>query len=252
MPTNFVLLSTQRSGSTWVIDMLNSHPNVVTYSELLLQDGRGRPRFGAQDMVFWESFCIEQKLQREKADEKKLFFQYLDNIFKRKPGIAATGFKVMYGQYGAYPDLRDYLLSNRTHIAHLIRRNYLDVIMSRKVAAARDVYHVRLKDNTTTPTIRLNITKLLDHLVRQEKAIQGASKRYSSLGLPYVEVFHEDLQSDQANFDTLLKFLNIGTSGIQLTSQLRKIITTRHSEVIENYSQVKQTLAGTRFSHLLQ
>jgi LPS sulfotransferase NodH len=29
--TPFILLATQRSGSTWVVDMLNSHPRVVCH-----------------------------------------------------------------------------------------------------------------------------------------------------------------------------------------------------------------------------
>jgi len=232
--------------------MLDSHPNIVTYGELLLQNGRGRPPFGAQDMVFWESYRIEQKSQAGDGSGKELLYRYLDTVFETRAGISATGFKLMYGQFGAYPDLHDYMLSNRVHIAHLIRRNYLDVIISKEVAAARDVYHVRLEDKTTPPTIRLDRSKLLDQLARQEKVIQDASKRFSRLGLPYTDVFHEDLQSDQSNFDTLLEFLHVESSEIRLTSQLRKIITARHNEVIENYSQVKKTLAGTRFSNLLK
>jgi len=39
----FVLLSTQCSGSTWMIDMLNSHPKVVAYSVLFIGGGSGFP-----------------------------------------------------------------------------------------------------------------------------------------------------------------------------------------------------------------
>ena len=248
----FVLLSTQRSGSTWVIDMLNSHPRIVTYGELLLQDGRGRPPFGAQDMMFLESYSIEQKINPANTCVKKFLFQYLDNIFETGSEVSAVGFKLMYGQYGAYPYLHDYMLSNKMHIAHLIRRNYLDVIISKEVAAVRDVYHVSVEDMTSTPTIQLNISKLLDQLAGHEKAIRGASKRFSRLGLPYIEIIYEDLRSDQSSFDTLLKFLNVEAYGRQLTSQLRKIVTAGHGKIIDNYSQVKKTLAGTRFSNLLK
>lgn len=252
MTRPFVLLSTQRSGSTWAIDMLNSHPEIVTYGKLLLQDGRGRPPFGAQDKKFMENYFLDQKLDPGCGSKKEYLYGYLDGVFKPRPEVSAAGFKLMYGQYGAYPHLQDYMLSNGIYLAHLIRRNYLDVIISREIAAARDVYHVRVGETKSTFTIRLNIPKLLDQLAQQEDIIQRARNRFSRLGLPYYEIFYEDLKSDTSNFDSLLRFLSINTSGLKLTSRLRKIVTNGHHEIVENYSQVKLTVSGTRFSNLLK
>jgi LPS sulfotransferase NodH len=58
MSTRFIVLSTQRSGSTWVIDTLNSHPMVTCYSEVFLQDGSGKPRFGARDLEFFDDYRL--------------------------------------------------------------------------------------------------------------------------------------------------------------------------------------------------
>gem|GEM_PF-3850238 len=49
----FVVLTTQRSGFTWVIEMLNSHPCVVTYSELFLETSKERPVWGGL-----KTFCF--------------------------------------------------------------------------------------------------------------------------------------------------------------------------------------------------
>ena len=52
----FVMLTTQRSGSTWVIDMLNSHPRVVAYSELFLETSKERPVWGgAKDVLLYNA-----------------------------------------------------------------------------------------------------------------------------------------------------------------------------------------------------
>ena len=252
MTRPFVLLSTQRSGSTWVIDMLNSHPSIVTYGELLLEDGRGRPPFGAQDRMFLQSYGLAHNYLPGSQFGKGFLFQYLDNIFETRPGISATGFKLMYGQYGAFPHLQEYMLSNNIYIAHLIRRNYLDIILSKEVATNRNIYHVEVADATPIPAIKLNVSKLLDELDHHERTIQGARNKFCRMGLPYMEVFHEDLQSNQSAFDSILNFLKIEPGTSRLTSSLRKIITVGHSEVIENYEQVKEKLAGTRFSNLLK
>ena len=54
----FVVLSTQRSGSTWVVDMLNSHPRVVAYSELFMHGGEGHSAVGREkDLPYWQTFA---------------------------------------------------------------------------------------------------------------------------------------------------------------------------------------------------
>ena len=64
--TNFVVLSTQRSGSTWVVDMLTSHPRVVAYSELFMHGGEGKPRWsGAQDLPYWQTYAQRQAPARQ-------------------------------------------------------------------------------------------------------------------------------------------------------------------------------------------
>jgi hypothetical protein len=120
------------------------------------------------------------------------------------------------------------------------------------VATNRNIYHVEVADATPIPAIKLNVSKLLDELDHHERTIQGARNKFCRMGLPYMEVFHEDLQSNQSSFDSLLNFLKVEPDIRRLTSPLRKIITVGHDEVIENYEQVKQKLAGTRFSSLLK
>ena len=56
-PRKYVLFAKQRSGSTWVIDLLNSHPDVVGYAELFLYDMWGEPPVGGNKHIeSWNSF----------------------------------------------------------------------------------------------------------------------------------------------------------------------------------------------------
>jgi LPS sulfotransferase NodH len=253
MTTKFVLLSTQRSGSTWVIDMLNSHPHISAYSELFLENGRGTPTWGgAKDKVFWDTYLDEKRRTIGCSYTRELLFHYLDELYGPRDGVSAIGFKLMYGQAGAYPDLREYIISNEVRIIHLIRRNLLDIILSKEAAAARDIYHTRTSEEIQEVSIRLGVAKLLGRLKREEREIQKGGAKFSSSGSPYMEITYEDLVGDHSEFDRLLEFLEAEIGGQQLNSSLKRINTVSHEEIIANYEAVKHTLEGTKYIDLLR
>ena len=54
--TRFVILTTQRSGSTWLVDVLNNLSNVATYGELFLPETR-----------LWDAGALDYPRFRESA-----------------------------------------------------------------------------------------------------------------------------------------------------------------------------------------
>ena len=86
--TSFVVLSTQRSGSTWVVDMLDSHPRVSCYGELLLPEGTGKHPVGAQDTVPLSDVLRERRsgsLARHLEG-----WRYLDRLYGGKPSPSGS------------------------------------------------------------------------------------------------------------------------------------------------------------------
>ena len=74
-----------------------------------------------------------------------------------------------------------------------------------------------------------------------ERQIEGARVRFKSVGLPYTEVFYEDLVADEGGFDSLFEFL--GVEPAPVSSSLQKIEPDAHEELIENYGEVRDALA---------
>src|SRR5439155_9377077 len=142
--TRFIVLSTQRSGSTWVVDMLSSHPRVVAYSELFMHGGEGTPSWGpVQDLPYWQTYIREQRGGRLARPVQ--LWRYLGRAFEERPGVDAVGFKLMYSQLIiiAKP-LMPALWLKRVRIVHLMRRNALDVVLSKEAGQARrGVLHAR-------------------------------------------------------------------------------------------------------------
>ena len=243
------MLSTQRSGSTWVVDMLDSHPRVLAYSELFMHGGEGTPKWGQeQDLPYWQTYARGKR----RLAKPYWLWTYLGEAYRERPGIEAVGFKLMYSQLTRISrPLMPALWLKRVRIIHLIRRNALDVVLSREAGAAREG-RLHARDGEDVEAVRLNLDtdSLLRRMTLHERAIAGARVRFKRVGLPYTEVVYEDLASDESGFAALFEFL--GVEPAPVSSSLQKLNPTAHEELIENYSEVRDALADTEFAGLLR
>jgi len=249
--TRFVVLSTQRSGSTWVVDMLTSHPRVVAYSELFMHGGEGTPRWGQEkDLPYWQTFARDKSGGR--ATRPYWLWRYLGEAFRERPDVDAIGFKLMYSQLTRISKpLMPSLWLKRVRIIHLIRRNGLDVVLSKEAGAARGgKLHARAGDDVERVRIRLQTNDLLRRMTLHERAIEGARVRFKRVGLPYREVVYEDLAEEEGGFASLFEFLDVEPAPV--SSSLQKVNPTVHEELIENYGEVRDALEGTKFAEQLR
>jgi len=249
MTTRFVLLSTQRSGSTWVVDMLNSHPAVQAYEELFLRDWKEKPTWaGARDILTWNAYWDREQTRFNKLARPRAYFEYLNQVYSPKDkAVAAVGFKLMYGQVRRQRAILMYMLWHKVSIVHLIRSNFLDVILSEKATAIRGVPHAR--GEVDKVQITLDTSNLLSQLNWKDKKVRWARRIFSHLGLPYLEVTYEELLSEKARFGAVLNFIK--SDHQQLSTALKKLNKGSYKELIENYDAVKKTLEGTKYYQLL-
>jgi hypothetical protein len=235
-----------------MVDMLTSHPRVVAYSELFMHGGEGTPRWGQeQDLPYWQTYIREQRGGRLARPFQ--LWRYLGRALEERPGVDAIGFKLMYSQLTriAKP-LTPALWLKRVRIIHLMRRNALDVVLSREAGEARrGVLHAREGQAVESVRVRLGTDDLLKRLTAHERQIEGARVRFKRVGIPYTEVIYEDLVADEKQgFDSLFRFL--GVEPAPVSSSLQKVNPTSHEELIENYGEVRDALEGTKFAGQLR
>jgi LPS sulfotransferase NodH len=253
MHREFLIFSTQRSGSTWLVDLLNSHPAIRTYSELFLDSGRGSRFAGAKDCSFFNEYLERAEHARPgDANLEPLLSDYLDTVFRSREGVEAIGFKLMYGQFGAYPELQELLSRRGVAVIHLIRDNLLDLLISKQTAVARDLFHARGDVKVSPVHIRVNIGALEAHLRDQEDEVERARCKLDALGWPTLETRYESLVSDPGAFGGLLRFLGVSDPDRPLISELRKINTPNQKEIVENYDEMAKKLSGTRYDQFLR
>ena len=245
--TKFIVLSSQRSGSTWLMSLLKQLENTTAYGEIFLRQKRD------PGISYWDSdLSYHRFIETEPLSKIRPIsvFAYLDNLY-RQPG--AVGFKLMYSQVQLYPELAFYLILHRIRVVHLIRQNFLDVIISE--AVMRKINHAHIVSEKTVPKdiqIELNPENLIARLNRKQKLITNARKMLRWCGLSHIEANYEDLTHDPDSFLSICNFLSINPEKHMPQSMLVKINRKSHSEMISNYEVVKNTLEGTPFAHFIE
>lgn len=247
-PAPFFVIAKQRSGSTWLMDLLNSHPEVMGLNELFMYDVYGSmPVLTNDEIPSWCSWSATHPVSG-RLEQTRNYFRYLDEVVLRdRDGITAPGVKVMYNQATSALGVIAYIQQRGVRLIHLIRRNHLAAIVSAEAVKARSVAHA----NTDVAAVRIELEpeSLLFRLNQRRGEVQQATAFFQSLGTPYVEVFYEDLLEKPETARVLLPFLGVADS--ELASGLRKLNPRRVADSLSNADAVGDVLRGTAFADLL-
>ena len=243
----FVVLTTNRSGSEWVMSTLNRFPNVFAHSELFLP--RPQVSEGKWNSDFAYPRFVESKV-KGLALRPFSVFSYL-NTFYSMPG--KVGFKLMYKQLGLFPEILVYLLRHRVHVIHLMRQNHLDVMLSYAVKAKIGQSHLLAGQSAPDELrVRLDTRTLVRKLAWLQEQQNIARRLLKFFRLPHVEVIYEDLVRNHTLFLRIADFLSINAEQQITEFALTKIRKEGHRNVIGNYDEVKEVLVNSKFAGLLE
>ena len=248
----FVVLSTQRSGSTFLGTCLGSHPDIQSYGEIFQYFRVERPDDLNPPIRYQVSYqkYIEESFLRKLADrfwQKGLIHRYLDQTYSKFEDKEAVGFKLMYSQAAKRPDIVDWLKKNNVKVVHLIRKNHLKTVVSLELAKKRGIYASTQPLETTK--IFLDPDSLQAQLNNRKELIEAHRSLFKEN--PYLEIEYEAfVKSRQMETSRLLAFLEVKESQ-KLTSELAKSNSNSLRDLIENYEEVAHQLRGSRFESFL-
>ncbi len=241
--TPFVILATQRTGSSWVGQMLGSHPAVGMSFELF------EPR-GTREQYFEEHFR-RRAAHHNALNRARLCFGFLNELFASRPELDAVGFKLMYSHVKTNPAVVAYIALHRVRVIHLVRSNLLDILVSRDTARARGRYHSDGDGSVKEVVVELDPASVVERLTALERQGKLMRRALAVTRTQTREVSYENLLAEPARFEDLLRFLGVAEPDRELTAELQKINTSGKRAVVSNYDAIESTLRGTRFAGFL-
>ncbi len=242
MYTKFLILTTQRSGSTHLTQLLGTHPNITTYSEIFNESaigwGRWKPTYATPS-------------HRALFYFRNIFPQYFlkHYIYKKYPNqIQAVGFKVMYSQLERFPSLIPYLISQNVQMLHLKRTNLLDVYVSLKRSEVANIWHTT---TASRPNVRLyiEINECREFFEKQHNLQMYYSKLVSNAKT--ITVSYEQIHAhEQREIEKIESFLRV--QPMPLHSIFHKMNDLPHHTTIVNYDELSNAFKKTQWEYFFK
>ena len=242
-PRKFCILTTQRSGSTWLSTLLDSNPQIQGFRELFID----------QEFVFPDTELSTFPLyQRNNSGSRPgITFEYLSKLDDYLGDQEAIGFKLMYDQLLDYPELILKFITEKYKFIHLVRENHLDVVISGKIKDDLGAAHFKVK--IEPKKVYLEPSWLIKNLKKRDLKRKLAHVFLAIMPNEVLNITYDDLRTDRDKTLTQIsEFLSLNNENQGVfNSELKKINRKSHQEMIQNYEEVQSVLSGTKFVNYL-
>lgn len=242
-PQKFIILTTQRSGSTWLMDMLDNHPNIKVYNELFLNMDNKSKWADPNQPIFYNY----KKTTPGKRPWKTI--KYLNNLYTYDGQYDVIGFKLMYDQLFRNPEILINLVADGYKIVHLVRENPIDVMVSYALAQQHKRFFSEQK--VENKRLHLDPQAFKKEVEKQDFKVRLARILVAILPNSVLNITYDELRQDKdGTLNQITQFLGVPsvekTEGVE--SILKKLNQKSHPETIDNYAEVKAVFEGTKFT----
>ena len=227
----FIIFAQGRSGSSFLTDLLNSHPDIRCDGEIL--------------NVKWSG--------------KKLFPTFYVK------SVAKTSKEKVYGFHVKFYQLYD--LHNRPHqnvnpkkflinlhksdwkIIYLKRNNVFRQTISNFVAESSGIYHLRNEDELNLPKIQIDVDRILERMAGRIKCLSYEKEILKTI--PHLEIIYEIdlLKNPEKGIDKVLKYLEVRPYPVKST--LHRTSKDKLQDYIINYNEISEHISKTKYSKYL-
>ena len=223
---SFVLFGRGRSGSTVLVDLLDSHPDICCLGEVLRY-----PTFFPLSYV---------------------------NRLLAEPDAPIRGFKLLSYQVRdmkrpAHSDaLRDWIVENQVRIFHMKRDDLLRHAVSNIYARRREAFHSTDRKADQFKRIEVTPSELLSWMSGSEQLVQFEEDWLGTLPRETI-VYERDLSTVERQAATRRRVLN--TFGLPADAghetDLRPVTPRNLDALLSNFDEIRAALERTKYAHFL-
>ncbi|NNC86882.1 MAG: hypothetical protein HKN82_00320 [Akkermansiaceae bacterium] len=228
----FVVLFEGRSGSTFFIEALDSHPRIRAHKELLaevkkkVERGKAEPEDQAE--------CLRRLFVPGDHDYDAIGFKT-----KYKDILDPEGFARLIGEY----DARVILLQRRNRIKLMV--SLMNAVRLNAATGDWNLY----SESDRQPMLHVDLEQFAGWLQRTEKANAAMNDYADRLERPMLRLCYEDLlMKPGPSFERICEFLGVPPAGMQ--AQCKKNTSDDLREVVENFEELKAAFAGTPYEEM--
>jgi LPS sulfotransferase NodH len=225
-PVRFVILFIGRSGSTYLVDALASHPEVCAKWEGLLGNKKGP----------------EAQLQRARE------------FFTQSPheGHPAVGFKTKLSQVKDREGFAGLLEEMGARIILLQRRNIVKHVVSwvnsERIHDATGRWNLWNEENRLPPAA-IDVAKFDRRLEQVEKGKRALESYAENVDLPTLRLYYEDLLVDKrATLERIFSFLEVSFEPVRGGSIKNTSDDLR--EAVSNFDELRSHYVGTPYEQM--
>lgn len=247
----FCIFSRQRSGSSWLLDLLYNHEDIRILSEVFLnRPPKHRPGTGHLHAGVQRYYEFKNNSERSRP---WVTYDYLNALPYFGTVRLAFGFKLMSDQLKAFPEIWLKLIRDQYKIIYLVRENYLDVIISNVYMSSHGRSHVSDESSSEPEKLTIDPVWLLGALNREERSAKRRERFVALSPMKSYRVVYEDLASStQETVGNICDFLGVKqmeSSAFQ--SRLQRVNPGSYADKIENFVEIVDALRGTRFERFI-
>ena len=262
----FIVLTAGRTGSTWLTQALNSHPEIVCFGDVF-KVSVGRVGFGVDG---YDDFSAQDQALRKR--DFKSFLQ--ERIFcDHGPRVRAVGFKLEYSTVYEAAGLLEHLASDHEiQVIHLQRYNLLRAFISlrltqetgrlhqqplrvgwrRLMAALRhpgqavERLRARAATRSYAPT-GLTLTKEdCERFIRRVRWTQGHHNKLFADHERMDVLYEEMAREPQSIFGKVQQFLGVQAQPLSYSQQPLNVAPMR--ELLANYDELREAFRDTQYA----
>lgn len=244
-----LLFAHPRTGTTFLRSILNTHPKVYFYGEVLYPDYFS---WGFSSYLRWNN--VDCALSTNLAPHVVPFLNSITGVME-EAGKTTIGFDLKIPQVDLITNFHGQLYGKEFAVIHLVRRNPLESIVSQEIMHARNRIgrpaHITSSENAP-PMVRakIDIYTLKSRLTRYMVGDEEIEAHHSAGN--YLKLFYEDLCGPELvqNLEEIGRFLSLDPTFFGKPQYSKENPWSLESK-IENYSAVCDTLSNTPYSKFL-